>query len=60
MPKYTAGQRKAYYSGMGYRAGQEGKAIPFRSEKNKESFRRGYRNVKNTVAKYPRTGGKKQ
>ena len=59
MSKYTTGQRKAYYSGMGYRAGKEGKAIPFKSEKNRESFRQGYRNSKNAVSKYPNVGGKK-
>ena len=59
MPKYTAAQRKAYYSGMGYRAGQDGKAIPFKNEQNKESFRQGYRKAKNTISKYPNVGGRK-
>lgn len=57
--KYTEGQRKAYYSGMGYRAGMEGKAIPFKNEENKKSFREGYRKAKARVSNYPdRKGGK--
>lgn len=63
MPKkknYTAAQKKAYYSGMGYRAGREGKAIPFKSEQNKESFRQGYHKSKNVVDKYPSVKGGKQ
>ena len=51
--KYTAAQKRAYYSGQGYRAGYEGKQIPFRSEKNKESFRQGFASVKGTISKYP-------
>ena len=38
--KYTQGQKRAYYSGQGYRAAYEGKAIPFKSEKNKRSLRK--------------------
>ena len=57
MPKYSRAQKKAYYSGMGYRAGQEGKAIPFKSEKNKQSFRDGYKKAKKAVAKYPKIKG---
>lgn len=53
MAKYTRAQKKAYYSGMGYRAAHEGKAIPFKSEKNKESFRRGYKKAGESVKKYP-------
>lgn len=51
--KYTAAQRKAYYSGMGYRAGYEGKAIPFKNDKNKQSFKEGFASVKVIVSKYP-------
>ena len=51
--KYTSGQRRAYYSGQGYRAGYEGKQIPFKNEKNKQSFRDGFASVKITVSKYP-------
>lgn len=51
--KYTAAQRKAYYSGMGYRAGYEGKQIPFKNDKNKQSFREGFASVKVIVSKYP-------
>ncbi len=51
--KYTAGQKKAYYSGMGYRAAYERKEIPFKNESNKESFRQGYRSAGKKVSKYP-------
>lgn len=55
--KYTEAQKKAYYSGMGYRAAKEGKAIPFKSAKNKESFKQGYTKAKDTVSKYPDAKG---
>lgn len=51
--KYTAAQKKAYYSGMGYRAACEGKAIPFKNGENKESFRQGYKKAGKTVKDYP-------
>ena len=58
--KYTAAQKKAYYSGMGYAACMEGKAIPFKNEKNKESFKAGYKKAKEQVKGYPdRKGGNK-
>lgn len=57
--RYTAAQRKAYYSGMGYRAAMEGKAIPFKKDENKESFRQGFRKAKDVVAAYPNRGGNK-
>lgn len=56
MPKkrrYTQSQKKAYYSGMGYRAGYMGKTIPFKSAANKESFRAGFNAALATVRKYP-------
>lgn len=51
--KYTRAQQKAYYSGMGYRAGQEGKKIPFKNEKNLNSFRQGYQKARVAVSRYP-------
>lgn len=51
--KYTAAQKKAYYSGMGYRAGQSGKRIPFSNKRNLESFRNGYRAAAGKVNRYP-------
>ena len=33
--KYSQAQKKAYYSGMGYRAGKKGKVIPFKRAKTK-------------------------
>ena len=51
--KYSSGQRKAYYSGMGYAAAQKGKRIPFQSEKNLTSFREGYRKGVTVIVKYP-------
>lgn len=58
--KYTAAQRKAYYSGMGYRAGYEGKEIPFKNEKNKQSFREGFASVKVVVSGYPELKNKRK
>ena len=52
--KYTRAQQKAYYSGMGYRAAVEGKIIPFKSAKNLESFRKGYRAARKPVDGYPK------
>lgn len=51
--KYTADQKRAYYSGQGYRAAYEGKKIPFKNAKNKESFCEGYNSVKVVVSRYP-------
>ena len=51
--KYTQGQKKAYYSGMGYRAARMNKAIPFKNDANKESFRAGFKAALETVKKYP-------
>ncbi len=51
--KFTKAQKRAYYSGQGYRAGQFGKAIPFKNDKNKQSFREGYRKAKTIIVKYP-------
>ena len=56
--KYTAAQKKAYYSGMGYRAAKDGKAISFKNEKNKQSFREGYKAAGTTVSKYPDLGSR--
>lgn len=51
--KYTSSQKKAYYSGMGYRAGKMNKSIPFKNSANKESFRAGFKAALATVKKYP-------
>ena len=51
--KYSNGQKKAYYSGMGYAAAHKGKAIPFKSDKNKQSFREGYKKGVTVIVKYP-------
>ncbi len=51
--KYTRAQRKAYYSGMGYRAAYEGKEIPFRNAQNRASFQAGWKAAMDTVKKYP-------
>ena len=56
--RYTAAQKKAFYSGMGYGACMEGKAIPFASEANKESFKAGLKRGQEKSKKYPsRKGG---
>ena len=51
--KYTAAQKRAYYSGQGYRLARANKAIPFKNEKNKESFRQGYKSVDKQAKSYP-------
>lgn len=57
--KYTAAQRKAYYSGMGYAMCDAGKRIEFKSEANKESFKAGLKKGKEKAAKSSdRKGGK--
>lgn len=53
-------QKKALYSGMGYAACMEGKAIPFKSEENKKKFKEGLSIGKKASTNYPnRKGGKK-
>ena len=44
--QYTAAERKAYVTGKAYRLGRDGRKIRFKSEKNRESFRAGYRAAK--------------
>lgn len=56
--KYTEAEKKAFYSGMGYAACMEGKAIPFKNEDNKASFKAGLEKGKDKVKNYPnRRGG---
>ena len=57
--KYSAAQKKAYYSGMGYRAACEGKRIPFKNDNNLQSFREGYKAAGASVSKYPQRDTKK-
>ena len=58
--KYTAAQKKAYYSGMGYGACMDGKSIPFQNEENKESFKAGLEKGRTKAKNYPnRKGGNK-
>lgn len=45
-------QKRAYYSGMGYRCGYYGKEIPFSNEKNKSSFQAGYSAAGAKMSKY--------
>ena len=56
MAKYSNAEKRAYYSGQGYRAGLENKVIPFKNPKNKASFGAGFRSVKEKVAKYKSRG----
>ena len=58
--KYTRAQKRAFYSGQGYRAGQKGKKIPFKNKKNLQSFREGYASVRITVEGYPDLDKKKK
>lgn len=56
---YSQAEKKAYYSGMGYRAAFEGKAIPFKNADNRASFKSGFNKAKKTVARYPKLAKKK-
>lgn len=51
--KFTAAQKKAYYSGMGYRVRSMNKQIPFKNQANKESFYAGYKACYEVCKKYP-------
>lgn len=55
--KYTKAQKLAYYSGMGYATAYSGKAINFKEESNRDSFRAGYKRgsamIKAAPNKYP-------
>lgn len=51
--RYTNAQRKAYYSGMGYRTAHDGKAIKFDSAATRASFAAGYKNGGKVIAKHP-------
>lgn len=51
---YSAAEKKAYYSGMGYRIAYAGKAIPFKNKKNRDSFAAGYAAAGKAAKKYPR------
>lgn len=52
--RYTAAQKRAYYSGQGYRAAYEGKKIPFKGKQNKKSFRQGFASARVIVVRYPK------
>ncbi len=45
MAKYSLAEKRAYYSGQGYKLGQQGKAIKFKNEKNRQSFRNGFKSI---------------
>lgn len=51
--KYSAAEKKAYYSGMGYRVAYNGKFIPFKNQKNRDSFAAGYAAAGKAAKKYP-------
>lgn len=51
--KYTANEKKAYYTGMGYRLSDENKAIDYKNPKNKASFTNGYRDAGKKIASNP-------
>ena len=56
--RYSSGQKKAYYSGMGYSMGYNHRSISFGSSSNYQSFRDGYRagiaSLKKNPRKYPK------
>ena len=55
--RYTNAQRKAYYSGMGYRTAYEGKGIDFQNNGCRDSFKAGFnqggRVISKNYKKYP-------
>lgn len=51
---YSAQQKRAYYSGLGYRLGYEKRAITFRSPENRRSFSDGYNASGRVIAKSPK------
>lgn len=57
--RYTAAQKDAYQRGMGYRAAQEGRVIPYSNQANAASFRAGYKAAGAAVSKYPKKGNRK-
>ena len=52
--KYTNAQRKAYYSGIGYRTARDGKAINFENDATRASFAAGYKKGAEITAKKPK------
>ncbi len=48
---YTAAEKRAYYSGQGYKLAEEERAIAFKNPNNKQSFINGYKSV--DPSKYP-------
>lgn len=42
---FSDAQKRAYYSGQGYKLGQQGKAIKFKNEQNRQSFRNGFKSI---------------
>ena len=59
MARYSLEQRRAYYAGMGYRHGKEGKEVRMK-ESSKSSFRNGYKKAKSASARAPRAGWAKR
>ena len=58
--KYTHAQRKAYYSGMGYRVAYEGRGISFKSAERRKSFQEGYSSIRDKLDRYPKLPLKKK
>lgn len=52
--KYINAERKAHYSGMGYRIAHDGKAIKFENAAIRDSFTAGYKIGGKVIAKRPR------
>ena len=52
--KFTANQKRAYHSGIGYSVAHKGKKINFTSEDLKASFMAGYRAGSDKIQKSPK------
>lgn len=59
MRKYSLAQRRAYYAGMGYRHGKEGKEVAVKPE-NMRSFQNGYKKAAAASAKAPKAAWAKK
>lgn len=55
--KYTAAQKRAYWTGQGYAACNAGKRVPCSSAQTEASFKAGYNKGRQKAAKYPNKGG---
>lgn len=51
--RYSDAQRKAFYSGQGFRVAYQGLKINFRNPETRASFEQGWRAAGKKIAQYP-------